>query len=191
MACGEPYFLPVRSVVRLDHCSVVEVKARNTAWFSFGLCQKAGVKQFRTILALLLITVLVGCATDKASLQTDAPDGFYRWEHNATAGFVIHSVDSENIFRISEIPSFKPRRCAVADFHSNVDNARFSVDIYGQVSEELWDDWHDIVIIQNHSVYYGIAKRTGSSVEVVLTTDTRKQADAIVSMLRSRYSLSP
>ena len=143
------------------------------------------------LLSLSLMAATIGCATDKPALRTDAPDGFYRWEHHASAGYVVEAVDSGTIVRVSEITTFTPQRYVVAVFHPNTETSGFCVEIYGKMAEEMGGDWHDIVIIRNHKVYFGVAKRTGSSGDVAVTTDTRTQADAIISMLRNRYSLSP
>ena len=151
------------------------------------------MKPLRTFLSWSLIAVLVGCATDKSALRTDAPAGLYCWTTNTFASYVMQPIDGEVSAHIREITTFTPQQFVIGAFHPNAETAGFSVDISGRAKEDkgIWEDWHDIVIVHNQKVYFGIAKRTGSSGEVFLATATRKQANAIVSMMRRRYSSPP
>ena len=179
-ALASPTSRGLGTVVAIHACRVAELGAPS---------RKIRMKPY-TFLALLLMSVSVGCETDRSALRTNAPDGLYRWEHTASKGYAVHSAGGR-VTRVTEISTFIPQHFAVADFHPNADTAGFSVEIDGHISGEMREDWYDVVIIQNHKVYCGIAKRTASSAEVAVATDTRKQADAIVAMLRSRYSSSP
>jgi len=143
------------------------------------------------LLLISLIAVTVGCAIDETAMRTEAPDGLYRWEHDPSKGYVIQVIDSAIVPRVSEITSFTPQRFVVAAFHPNAETDQVSVEREGRATEEMRDSSYDIVVIINHKLYNGIATRTGASGQVVVITDTRKQAEEIISMLRNRYRLSP
>ena len=143
------------------------------------------------LLFLSWIALLVGCATEKTTLRTDAPDGLYCWTTNVAASYVLRSMVNDSSSRVSEITTFIPQRVVVGASYHDRDREVFPIEIKGQAKEGMWDTWHDVLIVQNQNVYFGLAQRTSSSGSVVLCPDTRKEADAIVSMLRRRYSLPP
>jgi hypothetical protein len=148
---------------------------------------KTGAVLILTPLALLL----VGCATEKTTLRTDAPDGLYCWTTNVAASYVLRSSVNDSSSRVCEITTFTPQRVVVGASSHDHEREVFPLEITGQAKEEMMTTWHDVLVIQNQNVYFGVAQRTGSSGSVVLLADTRKEADRIVSMLRRRYSLPP
>ncbi len=127
---------------------------------------------------------LTGCASNQFD-RTSAPDGFYIGTDTAP-NFSIGS--GPGTIHIHEDGDFLPQHFAVSP--TDQTPGGYLIQVSGQGTEKMLD-LSGIVIVANHKVYFGNAKRVGSTASVSLLLDKREEADAVSSMLQRRYALQP
>jgi hypothetical protein len=66
----------------------------------------------------------------------------------------------------------------------------YFIQVSGQSTEKILN-LPGIVVVANHSAYFGYARRIGTSETVSLLLDNRDEADAFSSMMQARFSLLP
>ncbi len=151
------------------------------------------MKRFYIVVFVLLasLAVLPGCASSRVA-RTDAPDGFYIGTDTAFGSYLVRGFypsDSPHALHIHEISTFQPEHIVITASLQRSD--WFDLAIAGRATEGLPDTYNGIIVIAKHKAYFGISKRTGSSGTVKVLFETRKEADTVVSALRTRYSLPP
>src|ERR1700683_744102 len=139
---------------------------------------------------VILLTVLSGHSTlgggkreaaDWFSVGTNSPPS-YTLQISPPKG----TPGSGVTFHIRESNSFLPQRVVVSA--TNQIPGGYLVQVSGRGTEEMLD-LSGIIIVANHSGYFGDGKRIGSSVTISLLLDNRDKAEAVASMIRTRYSL--
>jgi hypothetical protein len=146
---------------------------------------------------MALVAGLTGCESPNEVTHIDAPDGFYVAATGTAAGYTLKVVPPSGgralTFGIQSYVGFLPQHVVVFDTPDG-----YCVQISGRAAVENWLR-HGIILVANHKPYFELNKsgqavsatrqRIDPSATISLVLRTRKEADAVATALRRRYSL--
>jgi hypothetical protein len=141
--------------------------------------------------ALLILLAILPARELNGENQTDAPDGFYIAALTAP-GYSLNIPPSGGqrehgvTMRIREWDTFVPQHVVVANTDPILGG--HLIQVTGSVRGQMLN-LPGMMVVQDHVAYFGYQKPAASSSTVTFLLNSSEAADAVVAMLRRRYSL--
>jgi len=148
--------------------------------------------KLRSAFALLVFIAIVPVGESKGDNRTEAPDGFYIATLTAPS-YSLNIPPSGGqreygvTMRIREWDAFVPQHVVVATTDPVLGG--HLIQVTGSVKGPMLD-LPGMMVVQDHAAFFGYQAPAASSSTVTLLLDSHEEADAVVAMLRKRYSLS-